>query len=94
MSAVQPSPTAASTFAMKETSFPLISVNMNASDGELGHINLQSSPSKLRAKHSLLKELNLASLSELAPRERKLYEHIWNKESALCKLKNNTRERS
>jgi hypothetical protein len=33
----------------------------------------------------------LASLSELSPRERKLYEDIQNKESALCKLKNKYR---
>jgi hypothetical protein len=29
----------------------------------------------------------LASLSELTPRKRKLYEHIQNKENALCELK-------
>ncbi|XP_023725462.1 uncharacterized protein LOC111874307 [Cryptotermes secundus] len=90
-SAVQPPPpTTANTFAAKETSLPLSSVNTNASDGELGHINCQSSSSKPRAKQSLLKnkkELNLASLSELSPRERKLYELIRNKESELCKNK-------
>jgi hypothetical protein len=87
MSAIQPSPSAASTFAVKETSFPLSSKNAKASDGELGHISRQSSSSKSRARHSLLKELNLASLSKLTPRKRKLYEHIRNKESALCKLR-------
>jgi hypothetical protein len=87
MSAVQPSPTAANTFPVEETSFPLSSVNINASDGELKHINHESSSSKPRARHSQLKELNSASLSELKLRKRKLYEHIWNKESALCKLK-------
>jgi hypothetical protein len=55
MSAVQPSPTAANTFAVKETSFLLSSVNTNASDGELRHINFQKSSSKPRARHSLLK---------------------------------------
>lgn len=35
----------------------------------------------------MLKELHLASISELTPRKRKLYKHIWNRESALCKLK-------
>jgi hypothetical protein len=34
-----------------------------------------------------LKELNLASLSELTLRKRKLYDCIRNKESVLCKLK-------
>jgi hypothetical protein len=87
MSAVQASPAAANTFAMKETSFSLSSVNKHASDGELGHTSHQNSSSKPRARHSLLKELNLASLSELTPRKRKLYEHIRHKESALCKLK-------
>jgi uncharacterized small protein (DUF1192 family) len=87
MSAVQPSPAAANTLAVKETSFPLSSVNINASDGELKHINYQSFPSKPRARHSLLKELNLASVSELSPRKWKLYEHIQNNEIALSKLK-------
>jgi hypothetical protein len=44
MSAVQTSPAATNTSAVKETSFPLSSVNMNASDGELGHINRCSKP--------------------------------------------------
>jgi hypothetical protein len=87
MSAVKPSPTSANTFEGKETSFPLSSVNTNASDGELGHVNCQSSSSKPTARHFLLKEPTLASLSELTLRKRKLYEHIRNKESALCKLK-------
>jgi hypothetical protein len=89
MSVVQPSPTEANTFAVKEAFFPLSSVNINASDGKLGHINRQSSPLKPRARHSPLKELNFPSLSELTPRKGKLYlyEHNWNKESTLCKLK-------
>jgi hypothetical protein len=58
ISTIQPSPTAASTFAVEETSFPLSSENINASDGELGHIIYQSSSSKPRVRHSLLKELN------------------------------------
>jgi hypothetical protein len=87
MSAVQASPAAANTFSMKETSFSLRSVNKHASDGELGRTSHQSSSSKPRARHPLLKELNFASLSELTPRKRKLYEHIWRKASALCKLK-------
>jgi hypothetical protein len=87
MSAFQPSPAAANTFAGKEIPFPLSCVNIDASDGELRHINCQSSLSKPRARHSLLKEFNLASLLELPPRKRKLYEHIQNKDSTLCKLK-------
>jgi hypothetical protein len=87
ISAVQSSPTAANIFAVKETSFSLSSVNINTSDGELGFVNRQSSSSKPRAKHSLLEGLNLTSLKELTPRERKVYERIQTKESALCKLK-------
>jgi hypothetical protein len=87
MSVVQPSPTATSTFTVKETSFPLSSVNINASDGELGHISYQSYSSKPTTRHSLLNELNLASLSEMTPRKRKVYEYIRNMESALCGLK-------
>jgi hypothetical protein len=85
MSAVQPSPTAANTFAVKWNSFSTSSVNINSSDGELGHISHHSSSWKPRARHSLLKELNLAMLPELTLRKRKLYEHTQNKESALCK---------
>jgi hypothetical protein len=44
MSALQPSPTAANTFSVKETSFPLSSVKINASDWELGHIDCCSKP--------------------------------------------------
>jgi hypothetical protein len=87
MSAVQPSPAASNNFAVNETSFSLSSVNINASDGELRHISCQSSSSKPRARHSLLKQLTLASLSKLTSRKRKLYGHVWNKEGALCKLK-------
>jgi hypothetical protein len=77
----------ANTFAAEETSFTPSSVNINASDGKLRHINCQISSLKPGARHSLLKELNLASISELTLRKRKLYERIWNKESVLCKLK-------
>jgi hypothetical protein len=82
ISAVQLSPTEANTFAVKETTFPLSTQNINASDGVLGRINCQTSSSEPRARRSLL-----ASLSELALKKRKLYGHIWNKESAHCKLK-------
>jgi hypothetical protein len=65
MPEILPSPATASTFAVKETSFPLSFESMKASDGELGHIKRQSSSSKPRARRSLLEELNLDSLSEL-----------------------------
>jgi hypothetical protein len=44
MSVVQPSPAATNIFAVKETSFPLSSVNRNASDGELGLNNFCRKP--------------------------------------------------
>jgi hypothetical protein len=84
--AIQSSPTAANAFAVKET-FLLGSEKIYASDGALGHISRQCSPSKPRARRSMLKELNLASLSDLTPNKRILYELIRNKESAFCKLK-------
>ncbi|PNF29154.1 hypothetical protein B7P43_G12376 [Cryptotermes secundus] len=87
MSAIQSSPTTGNISSVKETSYLLGSGNIYASDGALGHISCQSSSSKPRARRSLLKELNLASLSELTPKKRKLYAQIRNKESALCKLK-------
>jgi hypothetical protein len=87
ISALQVSPASANTFAAGETSSTPGSVDVSASDGELGHIKCQSSSSKPRARHSLLKELNLASLPELTPRKRKLHDCIRKKESVLCKLK-------
>jgi hypothetical protein len=61
MSAIQPLPTAANTFAVKETSFSLSSVNKNASDGELRHVRSSSKP---RERNSLL-ERHLASFPKL-----------------------------
>jgi hypothetical protein len=46
VSAVQPSPTAINIFAVKETSFPLSSVNLNAPDGELRHLSHCSNPQR------------------------------------------------
>jgi len=37
-----------------------------------------------RARHSLLRELNLATVSEFTPREKLLYDRIRKKESAFC----------
>jgi hypothetical protein len=51
-------PTEANTFAVTEISFPLNSVNVIASGGEFGHISHQTSSSKSRARHFLLKEHN------------------------------------
>jgi hypothetical protein len=56
MSAVQPPPEAPNTYAVKETSLPLSSVNTNASNRELGHIICEGSSSTPRARHSLLKK--------------------------------------
>jgi hypothetical protein len=48
---------------------------------------VKSFSSKPGARCSLLKQLHLAIVAELTPRKRKLYEHVWNRESVLCKLK-------
>lgn len=88
MPAVQPSPIAANTFAVKDNSFPLRYVNTNASDGEPGHINLQSTSTKPRARHSLLKELSLALLSELTPRKRNFMNIFPQKQTENKKLEN------
>jgi hypothetical protein len=87
ISPFQTPPPGVSTFAVEETSNSLSSVNSYASDGELGCINHPSSSSKCRVRHSLLKELNLATVAGLASRK-KMYERIRNQESALCKLRN------
>jgi hypothetical protein len=89
ISAVDSTPTAANTFAAEGTSSPLI---LNASDGEFRHINSQNFSSKPRALDSLLKELNLATVSQFTPREKLLYDRIRNKESALCKLRKKCRQ--
>jgi hypothetical protein len=62
------------------------SVKVSDSDGEVRNINCQSSCSKPRARHFLLKESKLALLSELILKKRKLYECILNRNSMLCKL--------
>jgi hypothetical protein len=51
-------------FAVKVTSFPLRFVNINASDGECRHINHQSSSSKPKTKHCLIRKLNLHSAEQ------------------------------
>jgi hypothetical protein len=86
-----PNPTqaAANIFSVEDTSF---SLSLDASDGEFRCFSDQNSSSKPGARHSLLKELNLAT-SDLTPRKRKLYNKIRRKESALCKLRKKYRSR-
>jgi hypothetical protein len=62
---VQSTPPAASMFAAEDKSCPL---NLNASDGEFKRINLPNSYSKPRARHSLLRELYLSTVSQFTPR--------------------------
>jgi hypothetical protein len=57
MSAVQLSPAAANTFAVEETSFSLGFVDIKVPKEELRYIYHQSSSSKTRARHSLLRIL-------------------------------------
>jgi hypothetical protein len=81
MSAIQIPPT------VEETSLSLIPLNLNGSIsyGALKYNSFPRPAIKGRAKHFLLNELNLASLSDLTSRKRKLYEHIQDKDTALCK---------
>jgi hypothetical protein len=55
--------------------------------GNSGTSYVEVLPQSLKQEISLLKELKLASLSELTPRKRKLHGCIWNKGSVLCKLR-------
>jgi len=77
--------TASKTFSSTEPSIPHDCVNENACGGELGSISIQSSSPKRKARHSLLKKLDLDRVAELAPREKKLYNLIRTRECALCK---------
>jgi hypothetical protein len=74
-----------STFSKEDAFFYLGSES--ASGEELGSINLQSSPPKRKAWHSLIKELGLDRVGKLTPRRKKLYDRIRTKESALSKLR-------
>jgi len=52
--------------------------------------NLEYQPSKfskVQTKASYTKKLNLARVAELTPRRKKLYNMIWTREIALCKLR-------
>ena len=75
------------TFSSTEPSIPLGRVNENACGGELGSVSLQSSSPKRKARHSVLKKLDLDRVVELTPRKKKLYNMIRTRESALCKLR-------
>jgi hypothetical protein len=74
---------------VEDTSF---SFSLDASDGEFRCFSDQNSSSKPRARHSLLKELNLVA-SDLTPRKRKLYDRIRSKERALRRLRKKCRSR-
>jgi hypothetical protein len=77
-------------FGVKDISF---SLGLDASNGEFLYINCQNSSSKPRTRRSLLKELNLATTSDLIARKGKLYDRIHSKESALWKLRKKDRAR-
>jgi len=70
-----------------EPSIPPGHINKNACGGELGSFSLQSSSPKCKARHSVLKKLDLDRVAELTPRKKKLYSMIWTRKSALCKLR-------
>jgi hypothetical protein len=76
-------------FAVEDISCPL---NLNASDGEFRRINRPNPSSKPRARHSLLRELNLSTVSGFTPRGKLLYDKIRKKKSALCKLRRKCRQ--
>jgi len=76
-------------FADEDIFCPL---KLNASDGELRRFISPNPSSKPRARHSLLRELNLATVSHFTPREILLYVRIRKKERALCKLRRTCRK--
>ena len=92
ISVPNPTQAAANIFSVKDTSLSLSLDSSTASDGEFRCFSDQNSSSKPRARRSLLKELHSA-LSDLTPRERKLYQTIRRKESALCKLRQKYKSR-
>jgi hypothetical protein len=79
---------ASKTFSSTEPpSIPHGCVNEIACGGELGSVSLQSSSPKRKARHSILKKLDLDIVAELKPRKKKLYNMIQTRETALCKLR-------
>ena len=75
--------------AVEDISCPL---TLNASGGEFRRVNRPNHSSKPRARHSLLRELNLATVSQFTMREKLLYDKIRKKETALCKLRKKCRQ--
>jgi hypothetical protein len=69
-------------FAVKDTSCPLTLI---ASDGEFRCVSHPNPFLKPRARHFLLRELNLATVSQFTPREKLLSDEFQEKESELCK---------
>ena len=63
--------TSSKTFSSTEPSIPLVHVNENACGGELGSVSFQSSSPKSKARHSVLKKLDLDRVAELTPRKKK-----------------------
>jgi hypothetical protein len=63
-----------------------------ASDGEFGCVSDQNSSFETYSKAFSVKEINLA-MSGLTARKQKLFQRIWRKESALCKLRKKYRSR-
>jgi len=74
-------------FSSTEPSIPFGCVNENACGTELGSIILQSSSSKRKASHFVPTKLVFDRVAELTPRNKKLYNMIWTRESALCMLR-------
>jgi hypothetical protein len=87
--AVKSTPPAASMFPVEDISCPL---TLHTSDGELRRIIRPNPSSKPRARHSLLRELNLATVSQFTPREKLLYDTIRKKEGALGRLRSKCRQ--
>jgi len=74
-------------FSNTEPFIPFGCVNKNACGRQLGSISLQSSSSKHKARHFVLTKLVLDRVAELTPRNKKLYNMIQTRDSALCKLR-------
>ena len=64
--------TTSKTCSSTEPSIPLGCVNENACGGELRIVSLQISSPKRKARHSVLKKLDLDRVAELTPRKKKL----------------------
>jgi hypothetical protein len=78
-------------FSNTEPSIPFGYVNENACGRKLGSVSVQSSYTKGKARHFVLTKLVLDRVAELTPKNKNLYNMIWTRESALCKLRKNHR---